>query len=215
MRSYSSRGFTLVELAVVLVILGFVLASLFVPISAQVSQAQRTETRRDLLDIKEALLGYALINGKLPCPDTTGDGLEDACPNTNATSSTEGNLPWSTLALKAADVWGQSFRYRVNNAFTTTFLLTTTGSGAGIIKICTDASCLKTEASNVPVAVYSKGKNGGLSLAEMADLDEKENADQDGNYVNKDAVEGGYDDMVIWISTNILMNRMVSIGKLP
>lgn len=215
MKSNSNRGFTLVELAVMLVIVGFVLASLFVPISAQVNQAHRTETRRDLLDIKEALLGYALINGKLPCPDTTGDGLEDACPNSNATSSTEGNLPWSTLALKANDVWGQPFRYRVNNAFTTTCLLTTAGSGTGIIKICTDATCLKTEASNVPLVVYSKGKNGALSLVEISDLDEKENADQDVNYVNKDAVEGGYDDMVMWISTNILMNRMVSVGKLP
>lgn len=209
------RGFTLVELTVVLMIVGLVLASLFVPISAQVSQAQRTETRRDLLDIKEGLLGYTLINGKLPCPDTTGDGVEDACLNTNTTSSTEGNLPWSTLALKSTDIWGRPFRYRVNNAFTTSFLLTTTGSGAGIIKICTDSTCLKTEASNVPLVVFSKGKNGALSLAEMTDVDEKENSDQDGNYVSKDAVESGYDDMVTWLSMNILMNRMVSVGKLP
>lgn len=215
MKFNSNSGFTLIELAVVLVIVGLVLASLFVPISTQVNQAQIIETRRDLLDIKEALLGYSLINGRLPCPDFTGDGFEDACPNANVTASTEGNLPWATLALKASDVWGQPFRYRVNNAFTATFLLTTFGSGAGVIKICTDSSCTRTEASNVPLVVYSKGKNGGLSLAEMTDLDEKENADQDSNYVNRDPVEGGYDDMVIWISINILMNRMVSVGKLP
>jgi prepilin-type N-terminal cleavage/methylation domain-containing protein len=203
MKSNTNRGFTLVELAVVLIIVGLVLGSLFVPISAQVSQAQSLETRRDLLDIKEALLGYALINGKLPCPDTTG------------TASTEGNLPWSTLGFKAKDAWGQPFRYRVNNAFTTTFLLTTAGSGAGVIRICTNYTCTKTEASNVPLVVYSKGKNGGLSLAEMTDSDEKENADLDGNFVNKDPVEGAYDDMVTWISINILMNRMVSVGKLP
>ena len=215
MKFNSNSGFTLIELAVVLVIVGLVLASLFVPVSTQVNQAQIIETRRDLLDIKDALLGYSLINGRLPCPDTTGDGLEDACPNTYANSSTEGNLPWSTLSLKSSDVWGQPFRYRVNNAFTATFLLTTKGTDPGIIKICTDYTCAKTEASSVPLVVYSKGKNGGLSLAEMTDLDEKENADQDGNYVNKDSVEGGYDDMVTWISTNILMNRMVSVGKLP
>jgi prepilin-type N-terminal cleavage/methylation domain-containing protein len=215
MKSDSNAGFTLVELAVVLVIVGLVLTSLFVPISAQINQAQSLETRRDLLDIKEALLGYALINGKLPCPDTTGDGLEDACLNTNATSSTEGNLPWATLGLKANGVWGHPYKYRVNNAFTTLISLTTTGSGAGIIRVCTDYTCAKTEVSNIPLFVYSKGKNGGLSLAETTDLDEKENADQDGNYVNKAPVAGGYDDMVMWISTNILMNRMVSAGKLP
>ncbi len=215
MKSNLRGGFTLVELAIVLIIVGLVLASLFVPISAQVNQSQRIESRRDLLDIREALLGYALINGKLPCPDNTGDGSEDACLNTNSTSSTEGNLPWSTLGLKANDVWGQAFRYRVNNAFTASFLLTTTGSGAGVIKICTDYTCAKTEASSVPLVVYSKGKNGAISVTGITDLDEKENLDQDGSYVNKDAVEGGYDDMVTWISTNILMNRMVSVGKLP
>ena len=215
MRAHANKGFTLIEMTMVMVIIGLVLGSLLIPIGAQVNQAQHIETRRDLLDIKEALLGYVLINGKLPCPDSSGDGLEDACANTNTTASTEGNLPWSTLGLKAKDVWGQPFRYRVNNAFSTTFLLTTVGSGAGVIRICTSYACTKTEASNVPLVVYSKGKNGGLSLAEMTDLDEKENADLDGNFVNKDAVEGAYDDMVTWISINILMNRMVSVGKLP
>ena len=211
-RLLAHKGFTLIELAVVLIILGFILGSFLLPMAAQFEQTQRIEMKRDLLDTKDALLGYAMINAKLPCPDLNADGLEDACPNKNVTAITEGYLPWSTLGLKASDVWGRPLRYSVNNAYTANFLLNTAGSGAGVIKICTDYTCAKTEASNVPCVVYSKGKNGA---ALPVDSDEKENADLDGSFVNRDPTEGGYDDMVIWISTNILMNRMVSVGKLP
>lgn len=208
-----TSGFSLVEMAIVLIILALLIGVFITPLSAQLDQSKVTEARRDLAEIKEALLGYVAANGVLPCPDNTGDGLADVCPNTNSTSSTEGNLPWSTFGLKATDPWGRAYRYRVNNAFTTIFNLNTTGSGAGIIRVCTNSTCAFTESSNLPLIVFTYGKNGATQPP--TNLDEQENTDLDGNFVNHDFVEGGFDDVLVWISTNVLMNRMVTVGKLP
>jgi type II secretion system protein G len=206
-------GFTLVEMAVVLIIMGFVIGALVTPLTAQVEQSRLSEANKDLSEIKEALLGYVAVNGFFPCPDTSGDGTDDGCANTNSTASTGGNLPWSTLGLKSNDPWGKPYQYRVNNAFTAPFNLNTVGSGAGIIKICTDNTCTNTESANVPLIVFSYGKNGGTQPP--IGLDEKENADGDGVFVKHDFVQNGFDDVLMWISTNVVMNRMVTTGRLP
>ena len=212
MKKYLS-GFTLVEMAVVLIIMGFIIGALVTPLTAQVEQSRLSEANKDLSEIKEALLGYLIVNGFLPCPDTSGDGVDDGCVNTNSTASTGGNLPWSTLGLKSNDPWGKPYQYRINNAFTAPFNLNTTGTGAGIIKICTNNACTNTESANVPLIVFSFGKNGATQPP--VDLDEKENADGDGVFVKHDFVQNGFDDVLMWLSTNVLTNRMVTTGRLP
>lgn len=208
----NTLGFTLLEMAVVLIIIGFVVGALLTPLTAQVEQSRLSDANKDLAEIKEALLGYVIVNGFLPCPDTNGDGLDDGCANSNATSSSGGNLPWSTMGLKSRDPWGRPYQYRINNAFTAPFNLSTVGSGSGVIKICTDNLCVSTEASNVPLVVFSLGKNGGVPPSNQ---DEQENTNGDGIFVKHDFVQNGFDDVLVWVSTNVLMNRMVTAGKLP
>lgn len=65
-------GFSLVEIAVVLVILSILLAVVGVPIASQLNLKRVAETQR-LLDLAQnALVGYATANGRLPCPATDG-----------------------------------------------------------------------------------------------------------------------------------------------
>jgi type II secretion system protein G len=206
-------GFTLLEMSVVLIIIGFIVGALMAPLTAQVEKSRLSEANKDLAEIKEALLGYIVVNGFLPCPDTTGDGVADSCANTNSTVSTGGNLPWSTLGLKSNDPWGRPYQYRINNAFSAIFNLNTAGSGSGVIKICTDTTCVNTESANVPLIVFSFGKNGGIQPP--VSLDEQENANGDGVFVKHDFVQNGFDDVLMWISSNVLMNRMVAAGRLP
>jgi prepilin-type N-terminal cleavage/methylation domain-containing protein len=215
MKTKYKSGFTLVEMAIVLVIVGLLISAFLTPLAAQLEQSRNAEARRDLSEIKEALLGFAVINGQLPCPDTDGNGTDDGCANTNATSSSGGNVPWATLDTKQLDPWGRRYQYQVNNAFSAAFILTTTGSGAGLIRVCTTSACVGTEASNVPLVIYSTGKNG--AVLPPASLDEQENIDGDKDFVSHEftSTAGGFDDLVVWISTNVLMNRMVSVGKLP
>lgn len=215
MKNNHNSGFTLVELAIVLVIIGLVLSAFLTPLATQLAQARNTEARKDLSEIKEALLGFAVINGRLPCPDTNNDGLEDACPNTNVTATTGGNVPWSTLNTKQLDPWQGRYQYRVNNGFTAAFVLSTAGSGAGQIRVCTVSACTNTEANNVPFVIFSTGENG--AILPPANLDEQENVDGDKDFVSRDFSNagGGFDDIIVWASTNVLMNRMVTSGRLP
>lgn len=87
-------GFSLVELTVVLVILGIIGVLLVRWIG--MDAADRTQAaQRDLLQrADDALLGFAAIQSRLPCPDADGDGREDC-----AGSLAVGALPYVTLGL--------------------------------------------------------------------------------------------------------------------
>src|SRR5574340_426127 len=97
-----SSGFTLTELAIVLVIVALLLGGLLVPLTAQVEQRRFRETQKALGEIREALLGFAVVNGRLPCPDTDAPGTagygEENFPCT-APPVAEGYLPWKTLGV--------------------------------------------------------------------------------------------------------------------
>jgi len=113
-------GFSLAELAVVMAIVGILLASTMFTLSAQTEQRNRDETQRRLEEARELLLGFAVVNGRLPCPGTaTGDeagGGAAAC-----TSNYGGFLPARTIGFQPADSsgfgldgWGSRIRYAVS-----------------------------------------------------------------------------------------------------
>ena len=179
-----SKGFTLVEMAVVVVIMALILGSILVTLSTQVEQRQVVDTQRLLDDIKEALIGYALSQTppSLPCPDKTGpaglgtpnDGIEDRDPGTGLCVSVEGNVPWATLGLGAVDPWGNRYRYRVTQAFAQRAPAAVFGLGTqGDMLVCPASTlCGPGQAlttvppsDNSPVAVIlSHGPNGWGSI---------------------------------------------------
>jgi prepilin-type N-terminal cleavage/methylation domain-containing protein len=82
-----ARGFTLIELAIVLVIVTILIGGLAVPLSAQIQARRIAETNRTLDEAKEAIIGYALGNtctNKCVAPDSSNF----ACAN-GGTSGTE------------------------------------------------------------------------------------------------------------------------------
>jgi len=64
----ASAGFSLVELAVVLVIVGLLASGLMFSLGTQRESATTQEVQRQLENIREAVIGFALANGRLPCP---------------------------------------------------------------------------------------------------------------------------------------------------
>ena len=247
------KGFTLVEMAVVLVIIGLMLGGLLVPLSAQLDIRNSAATQKSLETAKEALLGFAVANGRLPCPATdSSDGVEAFAAGGNATNGNcavfnNGFLPAATLGITpidsqgyALDGWGgqsqNRIRYAVTSANTNAFTLTNgmqnTGMGSLVpeLRVCASASGITatrcsggTESNylvNTAVAViYSVGKNaasGGTSADESANPNPN-SADNDIVFVSHEPAPAPneFDDMVTWISPNVLYNRMVAAGKLP
>ena len=82
-------------------------------VARTMAESAHEQAKADLDQINEALIGFALAQPKpyLPCPDTNNDGISDACPNTNSTETTGGNIPWVTLNVPANDPWGQPYQY--------------------------------------------------------------------------------------------------------
>ena len=68
----TSHGFTLVEMAMVLIIVALLLGGLLPTVTSQLEQQRNNESSKQLAEIKEALIGYALINGRLPRPAPAG-----------------------------------------------------------------------------------------------------------------------------------------------
>lgn len=124
-----TQGFTLIEMAVVLAILVVLLSMLVSPISAQRHTANLVKVRAELADIKEALYGYAITHGALPCPTFPGLGgraLDASVSNCERAGVAEfhGFVPTVTLGLNGQidcyglllDPWGQPYRYSVSSS---------------------------------------------------------------------------------------------------
>ena len=128
-----SKGFTLAEMAMAVAILSLLLFAAMVPFSTQLDVRNIAETRRTMDSIREALLGFAQTNGRLPCPangatragtiDTTtyptsiAAGAEQWDPANNQCYVAFGVVPWTTLGVAETDSWGRRFSYRVAPAF--------------------------------------------------------------------------------------------------
>jgi prepilin-type N-terminal cleavage/methylation domain-containing protein len=213
----NDAGFTLVEMAIVLMIVGLLLGGLLVPLSVQIEQRHITDTQKSLSEIKEAIIGYAIVNGKLPCPAPPNLATGNALAGVADCSLTRGVLPWATLGVSETDAWGRRFSYTATSAFiNSTFTLATAGTLS--VKNTSSGSNI---ASGIPAIIVSHGKNGlgaytssGSQITVSSDPDEAENSDADAVFVSHESTTT-FDDLVDWISPNILFNRMVAAGKLP
>lgn len=218
--SRAQLGFTLLEMAIVMVVLGLLLGGILMPLSTQMEKKDRDETQKVLQDIRDALIGYAMANGRLPCPDTDGDGIIDM---SGTCTNVQGTIPWVDLGVGKDDAWGQSFTYRVTGSFADN----TDGTGCGVatagisFELCStadinilDASTGNPVANQIPVIVIAHGSNWATTTS----ADESENTDTDTIFVDRRPSMNAaptFDDQVIWISSNILKTKLVSAGRLP
>ncbi len=205
----TQAGFSLVEMAIVLTIVGVLLAGLLPTLSSQVAQQRRNETQKYMGEVRDALLGFAVTNGRLPCPDTNNDGAAEATCTAATPNSQYGTLPYKDLAVTDKDAYGKVLIYAVTPTFATAapFTLAT----AGVMRICTTSACTANLTSTAVAVIVSQGANSATASA-----DETQNSDKINNdFVSHDLVQNGFDDLVVWLSPNTLFNRMVAAGKLP
>jgi prepilin-type N-terminal cleavage/methylation domain-containing protein len=81
------RGFTLTEMAIVLLIVGLLTIGAMATVSSLMEQRNHEETTRRLNAAADAVIAFAIVNKRLPCParytagtpDTHSSGLESFC----------------------------------------------------------------------------------------------------------------------------------------
>lgn len=102
------RGFSLIELALGLIIVATMLSALLVPLATQIDQRRTTETNALLEQAREALLGFAVGRGRFPCPAIAASNGQESFSNAaDGTCTTQrGFLPAVTLGLSPVDANG-------------------------------------------------------------------------------------------------------------
>jgi prepilin-type N-terminal cleavage/methylation domain-containing protein len=199
-----SFGFNLIEMAMVLVIVGLLMNSILIPLPSQIDQKKIVATKEHLEEIKEALLGFAVLHDRLPYPAESF--REDEIIKVRESilfDFDEAYLPWINLGVGRYDAWGNSFRYRVR-----CFLNWNPNCSILVKDAISDLDLIRLQ-GDYSAIIFSKGKN--------AEGDKKnDNSDRvysQGDHVEVLDVNKYFDDILIWLPENIVVNRLVTVGK--
>ena len=230
----AAAGFTLIELAIVMAIIGLVLGALLVPLGTQLDASRYEKARAQIRAAEEALLGWAVIKGRL---DNGADGLPDPPAGNNGdpgdplpscTGSDEGFLPFAALSVPRLDPWGNRLRYRADRAFTQLNGIpdppdTEMPSSMEIRDRFGAAITLPTPTPSAPAfLVFSCGKNGVADVANNGDgtLAASSNcaapsAPMDNIYTQDDFAGDAFDDILFFVGRYALIARLAEAGAWP
>lgn len=194
----TQTGFTLIELAVVLIVIGVLLGGFITTLSSRIEHSKREQTRKQLEDIREAILGFAVRYEYLPCPTSTNGGGREQRSATGCTLQ-HGFIPGRTLGLSGKynrdtlllDSWNNPIRYSITTANSNAFVNAGQMQATGLdnlspdLIICDQYSTSASDCTggatkiiqNAPFILLSLGQNGS-SYVELvaADSDEGENS---------------------------------------
>lgn len=231
-----NRGFTLLEMAIVLAVVGL-LIGMVAPLLGQMLESNRTASTNAHLDtIQDAIVVFVRANGRIPCParpQGTPFGEENAtCTGNND----DGIVPFRSLGLSenvARDGYQYYITYHVAEAYAATSGAITDPSG-----FCSQTASLTIEDANgdnmapgqqVVYFLVSHGENGfgrynppavNRLNATGGGLHEDENADGDDIAVSTSMIaasgtNGPYDDTVRWSTRDMIANKVQEFGCAP
>lgn len=238
-KSYNFKGFTLLEVAIVLAIVGLLLAGGVNLLSGSADTSKYKQTQNELQEIKESLITYYIQYNRLPCPDAVApfDGLADASCST--ASAARGWLPYVTLGFGGnGDAWGERIKYVVSPAFlvnaTSSFCTNYSNSPNGRNSpanrvIIQDLQSTPTTLGDwAAFALVSTGKNGRQTNAGMTgafsndggctglSAREQENCNTDSTLRFGTQMSDGttitFDDMVVWVGDMQLISQLRKSG---
>lgn len=240
-RIRASLGFSLLEIFVVLIIIAILATAISVPLASQLDQQRTLDTQKQLEVAREAIYGFAMANGRLPCPAAAATTGVEAPAGGGACTTAFGFLPATTLGLTGLDASGymvdawndgdvaHRIRYAIStqnsNALTTAdgiktqTMATVTATnqlyvcGTGLTALPPTANCgtMTVLSDKAPFVIYSLGKST-VSIATNYDETNNQNGDR---VFTSGTPTATFDDIVTWGSLNTLFSRMVQAGKLP
>ena len=168
-KSRDSKGFTLIEIAIVMIILGILTGAGASLIKILTQQRSRTDTLEYLILAKQSLLSYADNNGRLPWADSNGDGYENS-------TVTAGTIPYLDLKIRPADSHRRALRYEMNTNLGT--------------DLSTGCAALKAGLAGNPLVMDADGAATSFPVAAVLVSAGPMDADSDG-IVFDDLVAGG------------------------
>jgi len=229
-----SKGFTLIEVAIVLLVVAFALGSFLIPLGSRMEDSREKTALTQLDEIKQAIIHFAIVNNRLPCPDTNQNGQENFNIVTGLCTNVLGRgwPPVVDLGLglsKQLDPWGQRVIYRMDTNFADWNPAPNwAGTGCGTanpnvsFEICSigthwvwqEVAQTNQVARQVPVILLSTGRLGGLTSPE-----ESENTNANRIFIKREKAGDNavipFNDIVVWISGSELAGNMVKAGRLP
>lgn len=201
-----TRGFSLIELSIALLIITLLLGSGTMALSGQMSVRQHRQMQKDFENIKEALYGYALVNGKLPCV-LDSNGHENCAVQ-------YGYLPFATLGVAQKDVYGNAIRYFVHSAFSKEFTLTTGGKNDDAVRKTLPDIWDSANGNKIAVGVVAVFWTEGQSGKVYRSTDEQTNNENNLKFIYR-APSNDFDDEMQWLSPFVLKAKMLAAQKLP
>jgi type II secretory pathway pseudopilin PulG len=227
-------------LLLLVAVLGLGAASLLISaFGRNTGEAERQQrTLATLAQAREALLGFAATQGRLPRPAASAlDGRERAadCADDAACS---GFVPWVALGVDGVDAWGKLLRYSVTPEMARAPIVSFSavanrvvlerGAQGEFAFVAGQALC-DVSAQCLPVVLFSQGKNhygtaaSGVTQINTArgNIDEAANDRASRSFIARPATNnavlpgGAFDDMLTWIPLPTLYQRMRAARNLP
>lgn len=204
--SFNQRGFTLIEIAIVMVIIGLLAGGGVSLIGMLTERKARNEAIDYLKQTKQAIVSYANIHGKLPWADTDGDGSG----NNNAAS---GTLPYLDLEVRPSDPYKRVLKYEMNNNLgadrptSCSALKTGFSSGPSIVDADGAPSSFYVAAILISPGPMDAGSDGDVFDAITSGPHQGDNTDGTPNYLRHPPADT-FDDLVIYIGGNELYGNL-------
>jgi len=218
------QGFSLLEMAVVLLIISLLLLSFIKPLRLQREIQQVQETQDSLEEIRQALIVYAITENHLPCPDLdslndSDEGLENRETNESCTQQ-YGFLPWAELGMPRFDPWGQRYLYRVDTLFSVN--IPDNGLPADNMRVrdpFDDSDVTRNNAagsSHITAVTYSCGMNQ-VNNQRLNTPKSDCSASSSATFSQGSLIEGNnnnsFDDYIIWLPKNILLYHLLKAQR--
>jgi prepilin-type N-terminal cleavage/methylation domain-containing protein len=118
----NQSGFTLIEVTIVVLIVSILLGFTVALIPKQQELRRYKEADREMDKILDAIVGFAQVNGRLPCPSPAASAGVSAGGGITDCVTFGGFVPSSTLGFQGrlntdsllSDPWGNPYRYYVS-----------------------------------------------------------------------------------------------------
>jgi prepilin-type N-terminal cleavage/methylation domain-containing protein len=138
----SNKGFSIIELAIVMVIIGILLIGGLTMIAPLTKRAKKSQTN-DIMDAAvAAIAGYAEINDMIP-----------------VTTVTSGTVGFASVVRKSTDIWNKDIAYIADPNLSSDSVCSRNSTEISI-DFCADAACTsKTTTNNVAFMAVSGGAN--------------------------------------------------------